>query len=288
MSPFGPVQRWETALAAVRDAGWPLQARGSLALGEVTLPWDAVARARSTPTGRSSATVLRCAGTQARASAASMPVATSRSTASGRIAAIRFWSPSPAPGSSAAGSRRAATARSASCAIGSQRDVLERSTDELARAGEFAEHVRRDRARNAVVAEVDDAPRDDAQVAGGEVHRLPDPLVPRELEALPTQERRDPRDREPESSESRHRSTERLQRSRLLEPALGAEPVAAAERLREGSDARCRMPANSARAVARLGAARIARDQRRHEQRRHSADDAVDEAQPRRCRPGSP
>ena len=45
MSPFGPVQRWESALAAVRDAGWPLQARSRWRLGEVTVPWDAVAPA---------------------------------------------------------------------------------------------------------------------------------------------------------------------------------------------------------------------------------------------------
>ena len=29
MSPFGPVQRWEATLSAVRDAGWPLQARAA-------------------------------------------------------------------------------------------------------------------------------------------------------------------------------------------------------------------------------------------------------------------
>lgn len=45
MSPFGPVQRWEAALAAVEAAGWPLQARARRRLGEVTIPWDAVAPA---------------------------------------------------------------------------------------------------------------------------------------------------------------------------------------------------------------------------------------------------
>ena len=45
MAPFGPVHRWETALGAVRDAGWPLVARARWRLGEVTLPWDAVAPA---------------------------------------------------------------------------------------------------------------------------------------------------------------------------------------------------------------------------------------------------
>jgi hypothetical protein len=43
VSPFGPVQRWEATLTAVRDAGWPLQARARWRLGEVTVPWDAVA-----------------------------------------------------------------------------------------------------------------------------------------------------------------------------------------------------------------------------------------------------
>jgi len=38
MSPFGPVQRWETTLAAVRVAGWPLQERSRWRLGEVTVP----------------------------------------------------------------------------------------------------------------------------------------------------------------------------------------------------------------------------------------------------------
>ena len=175
-------------------------------------------------------------GTHARASAVSIPVATSRSTASGRIAAIRFWSPSPAPGSSAAGSRRPATARSVSCAIGCERDVLERSADELARAGQFAEHVGRDRARDAVVAEVDDPPRDDAQIAGGEVHRLADPLVAREFEALPAQERRDPGDREARVQRVAPAIDRRLQRPRLLEPALGPQPVAAAKRLGERRD----------------------------------------------------
>jgi hypothetical protein len=45
MSPFGPVQRWETTLAAVRDAGWPLQERSRWRLGEVTVPWESVAPA---------------------------------------------------------------------------------------------------------------------------------------------------------------------------------------------------------------------------------------------------
>ncbi|HYI50759.1 MAG TPA: class I SAM-dependent methyltransferase [Microbacterium sp.] len=45
MSAFGPVQRWETALAALRISGWPLQGRSRWRLGELTVPWSAVAPA---------------------------------------------------------------------------------------------------------------------------------------------------------------------------------------------------------------------------------------------------
>lgn len=46
---YGPVQRWQAAVATVRDAGWPvlstppLGGRGRHRLGELTLPWSAVA-----------------------------------------------------------------------------------------------------------------------------------------------------------------------------------------------------------------------------------------------------
>ncbi|MCR2784048.1 MULTISPECIES: class I SAM-dependent methyltransferase [unclassified Microbacterium] len=43
VSPFGPVHRWRTALQAMVDSGWPVQAPGRWRLGEVTVPWDAVA-----------------------------------------------------------------------------------------------------------------------------------------------------------------------------------------------------------------------------------------------------
>ncbi|WES64765.1 class I SAM-dependent methyltransferase [Microbacter sp. GSS18] len=43
VSPFGPVHRWRTALASLASAGWPLRERGRWALGEATLPWEAVA-----------------------------------------------------------------------------------------------------------------------------------------------------------------------------------------------------------------------------------------------------
>ncbi|GAA5203140.1 class I SAM-dependent methyltransferase [Microbacterium jejuense] len=43
VSPFGPVHRWRTALAAVQAAGWPLAERSRWRLGEVTVPWSAVA-----------------------------------------------------------------------------------------------------------------------------------------------------------------------------------------------------------------------------------------------------
>lgn len=45
LSPFGPVQRWEAALSALRDAGWPVQERSRWRLGELTVPWSVVAPA---------------------------------------------------------------------------------------------------------------------------------------------------------------------------------------------------------------------------------------------------
>ncbi len=49
LSTFGPVQRWEAALTALHDAGWPVQARARWRLGELTVPWSAVS---PHPTGR--------------------------------------------------------------------------------------------------------------------------------------------------------------------------------------------------------------------------------------------
>lgn len=43
VAPFGPVHRWRTALSALAEAGWPLRDRRRWALGEATLPWEAVA-----------------------------------------------------------------------------------------------------------------------------------------------------------------------------------------------------------------------------------------------------
>lgn len=43
VAPFGPVHRWRTAMAAVADRGWPLLGRSRWRLGEVGVPWDAVA-----------------------------------------------------------------------------------------------------------------------------------------------------------------------------------------------------------------------------------------------------
>jgi hypothetical protein len=45
VAPFGPVHRWQTALGAMLGAGWPVQARSRWRLGEVTVPWSAVAPA---------------------------------------------------------------------------------------------------------------------------------------------------------------------------------------------------------------------------------------------------
>lgn len=43
LSAFGPVQRWEGALTALAAAGWPVQQRSRWRLGELTVPWSAVA-----------------------------------------------------------------------------------------------------------------------------------------------------------------------------------------------------------------------------------------------------
>jgi len=45
VSPFGPVERWRTALGALAEAGWPLLERSRWRLGEITVPWEAVAPA---------------------------------------------------------------------------------------------------------------------------------------------------------------------------------------------------------------------------------------------------
>lgn len=42
-SAFGPVQRWRAALDALDAAGWPIGGRARWRLGELTLPWEAVA-----------------------------------------------------------------------------------------------------------------------------------------------------------------------------------------------------------------------------------------------------
>ena len=82
--PFGPVQRWEQRADGDADAGWPLPARVAMA---------ARRGHRAVGRGRAGVTADRAQmrGTQPRAaSSAACPVATSRSTASGRIAAMRF------------------------------------------------------------------------------------------------------------------------------------------------------------------------------------------------------
>lgn len=43
LSPFGPVERWRAAVAAVEASGWPVLERSRWRLGELTLPWSAVA-----------------------------------------------------------------------------------------------------------------------------------------------------------------------------------------------------------------------------------------------------
>lgn len=44
-SSFGPEQRWRAALTAMSTAGWPVLGRSRWRLGEVTVPWSAVAPA---------------------------------------------------------------------------------------------------------------------------------------------------------------------------------------------------------------------------------------------------
>lgn len=43
VSPFGPVHRWQTAVAGLAESGWPVRERSRWRLGEVTVPWEAVA-----------------------------------------------------------------------------------------------------------------------------------------------------------------------------------------------------------------------------------------------------
>jgi hypothetical protein len=43
VAPFGPVHRWRTALEALTRAGWPIGGRGRWRLGELSVPWAAVA-----------------------------------------------------------------------------------------------------------------------------------------------------------------------------------------------------------------------------------------------------
>jgi len=43
LSPFGSVHRWQAALGSLVERGWPLMARSRWRLGELTVPWAAVA-----------------------------------------------------------------------------------------------------------------------------------------------------------------------------------------------------------------------------------------------------
>lgn len=45
VAPFGPVHRWRTALDALVADGWALHGRSRWRLGEITVPWEAVAPA---------------------------------------------------------------------------------------------------------------------------------------------------------------------------------------------------------------------------------------------------
>ena len=84
LSTFGPVQRWEGALTALRTRR--LAGAGAIPVA-ARRTHRAVERRRAAVTGGRQPQIR---GTQARASALVMPVAVSRSTASGRRAAMRF------------------------------------------------------------------------------------------------------------------------------------------------------------------------------------------------------
>lgn len=43
VAPFGPVQRWQQAMAGMAEAGWPMLMRSRWRLGEATVPWAAAA-----------------------------------------------------------------------------------------------------------------------------------------------------------------------------------------------------------------------------------------------------
>ncbi len=45
VAPFGAVHRWRTTLEAMSGTGWPVLERARWRLGEITVPWDAVAPA---------------------------------------------------------------------------------------------------------------------------------------------------------------------------------------------------------------------------------------------------
>jgi hypothetical protein len=43
LAPYGPVQRWQAAVAGLADAGWPVEGRRTRwRLGEFTVPWSAL------------------------------------------------------------------------------------------------------------------------------------------------------------------------------------------------------------------------------------------------------
>ena len=206
-------------------------------LGEITVPWDEVRRRARPARHRTPPTAAQMRGTAARASSCVMPVADEqvdrerahrRDAGSGRRAT--------APGSSSRGVEVRARPRGCvSRATGSSEMSSSERADEVDAPRELAEHVGRDRPRPAVVAEVDDPARDDAQVAGGEVHRRQHARVPvaaRRAGGAGTA--RSARSRARSRATSRQSSTRGLQGARLLEPALGAQPVAAPQRLPEG------------------------------------------------------
>lgn len=59
LATFGPVQRWRAALAGLADADWPVRERARWRLGELTVPWTAVAPSAEAATPSAERTVGR-------------------------------------------------------------------------------------------------------------------------------------------------------------------------------------------------------------------------------------
>src|SRR5690606_37234992 len=92
---YGPVQRWQATVASVRDAAWPvldtppLGGRARWRLGELSLPWDAVAPTAGGPK-RAQHAVLRALCDPSRAAARREPAQGARRRGRARARAARL------------------------------------------------------------------------------------------------------------------------------------------------------------------------------------------------------